>query len=228
MYRVATRSSIANLFGERTDPDKPVSRLVKEKLLRPHKGLPGNRTVYQLTKKGAATVGVSPARGRLAGAQSMLKNLGVLLFCQVEGAVRHRVDAEQLSNVLGARLKDAAYCLAHVKGRTIVFECYVPGTETPVLTVVRHLRKLLRDARRQPALVEAIKDLRYGFAVIVQNQSRRKAIMDAVRRKGEDERLPLVKRVRVWVEAAEELGHYLGTAAPCLGSVRDGSSAETL
>lgn len=227
-YRVATRNSIASVLPEKADPDKRIAKLVKDGLLRAQRGLPGNRTLYQMTKKGAAAAGVSPARGRAMGTQSILKNLGVLLFCQVPGSKRHRVEAEELGKALGIVLADGAFCLTQVKGRTMVLECYVPGLETPVPTIVRHLNKLLKEARKESALAEAIRDLRYGFAVIVPNAQRRKAVMDAVRTKGEGERLPLVKKVRVWVEALPDLGAYLGTAAPSLGAVSRGAGQASL
>lgn len=91
---------------EGVEPDKRVSKLVKQGLLRVHKGLAGNRSIIQLTKKGADVAGVSPARGRIIGAQSLLKNLGVLLFCHSPNTVRHRVEAEELSQALGAPLHD--------------------------------------------------------------------------------------------------------------------------
>src|SRR5690348_5373221 len=83
LYRIATRATVATLLPEGAEPDKRLSKLVKDGLLRVHRGLPGNRSVYQLTKRGAGVVGVTPARGRVLGAQSLLKNLGVLLFCHV-------------------------------------------------------------------------------------------------------------------------------------------------
>jgi hypothetical protein len=184
--------------------------------------------VFQLTKKGAAAVGVSPARARLAGAQSLLKNIGVLLFCHVPGTQRHRVEAEQLGQALGAALPDGAYCLCQVKERTMILDCYVPAPQTPVSTIVRHLRKLLKDAKQVPVLADAIRDLRYGLAVIVPIKERRKAIMDAVRTKDGDEKLPLIKRVRIWVEAIDELAALCGTAAPSLGGVRSGAGQTLL
>jgi len=90
LYRVATRNTIATLLPEGLEPDKRLAKLVKEGLLRVHKGLAGNRSIIQLTKKGADVAGVSPARGRIIGAQSLLKNLGVLLFCHTPDTIRHR------------------------------------------------------------------------------------------------------------------------------------------
>lgn len=217
-YRVATRTSAAANLPEGVDADKRLAKLVRLKLLRVHRGLPGNRSLYQLTKKGASAAGVSPARGRLLGTQSLLKNLGVLLFCVTPGSARVRAETEELGRALGAELPDGAYCLCRVKERTVVFDCYVPGALTPITSVVRHLAKVLRASRKLPPVAAAIKDLRYGLAVIVPNKHRRKSIMDAVRTAGADGKAPLIKRVRIWVEAVEPLAAYFGTAAPRLGS----------
>jgi hypothetical protein len=213
MYRVATRATITSLLPANTEADKHLSKLIKEGFLRAHTGLPGNRSVYQLTKKGAAEVDVSPARGRIAGAQSLLKNLGVLFFCHVPDTTRHRVEASALSTALGTELEDGAYCLCRFKEETIIFEMYVPGTQTPIDTVVRHIKKQLKSACKKPEIAQAIKDLRYGFAVIVPNPQRRKAIMDAVRTKAEGDMVPLIKRVRIWVEASAEFGAIVGVAS---------------
>jgi hypothetical protein len=227
LYRVVTRAAVSTLLPEGTEPDKRLGKLVKDGLLRSHKGLAGNRSIYQLTKKGAGMVSVSPARGRIIGAQSLLKNLGVLLFCHAENCERHRVEAEDLGKALDIELPDGAYCLCRVKERTVVFECYVPAPHTPIETIIWHLKKRLMAARKCPGLVEAIKELRFGFALIVPNSHRRKAIMDAVRTCGAGERLPLIKRARIWVEVVDELDALFGTAAPSLGRT-SGGAAKTL
>jgi hypothetical protein len=227
LYRVVTRTAVCTLIHEGTGPDKRLGKLVEDGLLRCHKKLASNRSVYQLTKRGAGMIGVSPARGRVIGAQSLLKNLGVLHFCHAEGCARHRVEAEQVGKALDVELPDGAYCLCRVKEKTVVFECYVPAPQTPVETVIWHLKKRLKAARKSPALCEAIKDLRFGFALVVSNSHRRKAIMDAIRTRGADDKLPLIKRVRIWVEAVEELEAMFGTASRGLGSTSSGA-AQTL
>jgi hypothetical protein len=228
LYRVVTRTTVATVLPEGSEPDKRLGKLAKDGLLRVHKGLAGNRSVYQLTKKGAGVANVSPARGRVIGAQSLLKNLGVLLFCHVPGMNRHRVEADELGKAMATELPDGAYCLCQIRGITVIFDTYVPGGQTPIATILRHLKKQLRVAKKVPALAEAIKDLRYGFALIVPTKQRRKTIMDAVRTRGEDEKVPLIKRVRIWVEAIEELGAVCGTAMPRLGSVTGGTEQTLL
>jgi hypothetical protein len=228
LYRVVTRSAVGTVLPTGTAPDKRLGKLVKEGLLRCHKGLAGNRSIYQLTKKGAGVIRVSPARGRIVGAQSLLKNLGVLHFCHVDGSVRHRVESVQLGRALGVDLPEGAHCLCQVKDRTVAFECYVPAPQTPVETVVWHLRKRLISARKSVLLADAIKDLRFGFALVVSNAPRRKAIMDAVRTRGPDERLPLIKQVRIWVEAVDELDAMFGSASRTLGGMSSGATQTLL
>jgi hypothetical protein len=228
LYRVATRNTISTMLPAGVEPDKRLSKLLKDGLLRAHKGLAGNRSIYQLTKRGAAAINVSPARGRIVGAQSLLKNLGVLLFCHVPGTHRHRVEAEQLGGAMGVEIPDAAYTLCRLKETVIMFDCYVPGPQTPIPTIVRHLRKQLHMAKKSPPLAEAIRDLRYGFALIVSSAQRRKSIMDAVRTRNEDEKVPLIKRVRIWVEAVDELGALFGTAGTSLGRVSGGTEQTSL
>ncbi len=226
LYRIATRATIGTLIpGE---PDKRLGSLVRDGFLRTIKGFPSNRTLYQLTKKGAATAGVSVARSRRMGGQSLQKNLGVLLFCHIPGVERHRIEATHLSAVLGDKLQDRAFCLCRVKDRTIAFDCYVPGPHTPVPTVHRRIGILLKATRSSPALSEAVRDQRFGFAVITHTAQRRKAIMDAVRTKRSDEPMPLIKRVRIWVEAVDELGVFSGTAQPDLGHVSRGAQQTRL
>lgn len=228
LYRVATRASVAAILPEGGEPDKRIAKLVKDGLLRAHKGLAGNRTVYQLTKKGASVAGVSPARGRPAGGQSLLKNVGVLLFCHVPGTERHRVEAEELGKALGVTLPDGAYCLCRHKEKAFCCECYVPGPHTPVPTVAHHLGKRIKAARQDPTLSEAVKDLRYAFAVIVPSKPRRKAVMDAVRTVQPGERIPLIKRARIFVDAVEELGALFGSAGPRLRNDSGGAAQATL
>jgi hypothetical protein len=211
-----------------SEPDKRLSKLIKNGLLRVHKGLPGNRSIYQLSKKGAAVAGVSPARGRVVGTQALVKNLGVLLFCHVPGKERHRIELDQLSQALGAPVPDGAYCVCRMQQQALVFDCYVPGPQTPVTTIIRHMRKMLKAVKDTPVLATAVKDLRFGFVVLVPTAQRRKAVMDAVRTKAEGERLPLIKRVRVWVEIVDELAALFGTAGPSLGRSSAGASQTLL
>jgi len=228
LYHVATRSTIATLLPEGGEPDKRLAKLVKDGLLRIHKGLPGNRSVYQLSKKGAGAAGVSPARGRLAGAQSLLKNLGVLLFCHASGTERHRVESEDLGEALGVELPDGAYCLGRHKDKTIIFDCYVPGPLTPVATVTWHLKKRVRHAKKIPTLAAAIKDRRYAFAIVVSNKARRKTIMDAVRTRAEGEKVALINRAQIWVEAVTDFGLLIGTAGNHLASMSSGANQTLL
>ena len=73
-----------------------------------------------------------------------------------------------------------AHCLCHHNGQTIAFDCYVSSFR---YSGVRHPSSAAKAPLRGPSvsgLARAVEDLRYGFAVIVDNKRRRKAVMDAV------------------------------------------------
>jgi hypothetical protein len=108
--------------------------------------------------------------------------------------------------------------MCEVKEKPVIFDVYVPGPQTPVSRVIWHLTRQLKAARKSPPLAAAIMDLRYGFALVVPIESRRKTLMDAVRTPEPNEKIPLIERVRIWVEAQEDLGAIFGTAGKSLGS----------
>lgn len=209
-HRVATRPAVARLIPSGAAPDKRLRRLAADGLVRVNKRLPGNRSLYQLTPAGAAHVGVPESRARPMGPQAVLKHLGILLFCEAKPEERFRVEPEELAPLLGTALSDGAHCLCRMGERTVVLRCYVPARETPLVTVVRRLRRTLRELRQSPQVAEFIRDGRYGFAVVVDNPSRRRALMDAVRTPDGPGRKPLLRTVRVWVEAIPELAAYVG------------------
>lgn len=210
LYRVGIRSAFSALVGSNCEPDGRLATLVKHGFLQVHRGLPGNRSVYQLTQRGAAVIGVSSARARRLGSQSLLKNLGVLLFCHTPATERHRVEVEHLASVFSGALPEGAYCIGLVKDRVVVFDCYVPGPQTPVATVVRRLDQRLRKLKKLPDLERAIQDKRLGLAVVVHTRPRRKAIMDAVRTATGGPGGPLISRIRIWVEFVESFANALG------------------
>jgi hypothetical protein len=227
VYRIGTRSSIARLLDTGAEPDKRLSTLIRKGYLRSTKCFAGNRAVYRLTKRGAAVAGVSLARCRKMGGQSLLKNLGVLLFCGVPGTERHRVEAADLVAAVGEVLRERAYCLCRTKAGVVVMDCYVPGPETTVGATMRRLEKLLREVRTRAHLAEAVWDRRFGFAVILHTEEKKKALLAALRmaKRGES---PLIGRARVWVEVIDELGVWLGTGRPSLGDVSSGAPVAPL
>lgn len=225
--RVVFMQWVAELLEE-SDPAAMLRRLKADGLIQVHRGFPGNRVLYQLTKKGASVAGVTVARSRKVGGQALPKHLGALLFCHADGTVRYRVEPAELAEVLGAQLTDRAFCIAVEKGKPIVYECYVPGGGTQLKAILRRLEQTRSEFRKQKPLAQAIDDRRLGVAVIVSQPSRRKQILDAARTATADQPCPLVKRIHIRVEAFTDLEFFLpGSTPQCLGRMR-GADRQTL
>lgn len=219
-YRLVTRGVAAQVVGSEAKADKLLGRLVKGGLLAANKRLPGNRTVYQLSRKGAGRVGLGESRARVHGAQAMLKHLGVLLYCYGGKDQAYRLEDEELP-LVAPGLPPGAYCIAKSKDRAVVFACYVPSTTASAESVMRRLRRMHAELAAVPALQQLVRDGRLGLAVLVESGPRRRALMDAVRRP-EGRRGPLVKSIRVRVVDVPGVGKFFG--APPRAAAGGGAS----
>jgi hypothetical protein len=211
-YRVVTRGVVAVTAGSEAKGDKLLARLAKAGLVTTIRGLPGNRSIYQLSRKGAGSIGAVDSRARLHGTQAVLKHLGVLLFCYGE-AKAFRLEDDELAVVAPDGLPPGVYCIAKVKELACVYHCYVPSPTTSVETATRRLAHMLADLVATPANKQLVSDGRVGLVVLVSSVARRRTLMDAVRRSERGKR-PLVKSIRVRIEAIPELGKYFGGGPP--------------
>jgi hypothetical protein len=207
-YRVVTRGVVAVVAGSEAKGDKLLARLSKTGLVTANRGLPGNRSIYQLSRKGAGAMGVGESRARVHGTQAILKHLGVLLFCYGRDAA-YRLDDAELKTVSSDSLPAGVYCIAKTKGSACVFHCYVPSPTTSVETAMRRLTRTHADLIATPGNRRLVQDGRIGLVVLVDSSQRRRALMEAVRRADSGQQA-LVKQVRVNVEVVSDLRSYLG------------------
>lgn len=208
-YRVVTRGVLAKVVGSEAKADKLLGKLVKGSLLLANRRLPGNRTLYQLSRKGAAKVGLADSRSRVHGTQAMLKHLGVLLYCYGANDT-FRLEVGELKDVLPVTLPSGAYCITKSKERVLVLACYVPSPTASVESAVRRLRKMQAELTAAPGAKQLVLDGRLGLMALVDFPQRRRALMDAVRRP-DGRRRPLVKSIRVRVAEVPEMASYYGT-----------------
>lgn len=208
-YRVLTRGVLARVVGSEAKADKVLGKLVKSGLLLANRRLPGNRTLYQLSRKGAAKVGLADCRSRVHGTQAMLKHLGVLLYCYGADET-FRLESGELKDVVPGDLPTGVYCITKSKARVLVLACYVPSPTSSVESAVRRMRKMHAELTAHPGMRRLVLDGRLGLAAMVDSPQRRRALMDAVRRP-DGRRRPLVKGIRIRVFEVPEMGSYYGT-----------------
>lgn len=213
-YRVSIRQILAMLKAVAHLSDASVSRLHRTGLIAINRGLPGNRSIYQLTKRGAALIGVSEARARPFRSQALLKHLGILLFCHVDGAHRYRLEDDELRMIVGEPLPEGAHCMAMFDGRVQVLNVYVPGQRTSIRSVTRRIREHLDEVRRLPKVRELLEAGNYGFAIVTQTTERRSAILRALRIPERNGGGPLAKQVSTRVEALPTFDLVLNGKSP--------------
>lgn len=214
-YRVTVRPIVARLSSPDENPEAALAGLIRRGLVAAHKGLPGNRSVYRLTKQGTAVVEVSEARARPLRSQAIFKHLGILLFCHVEGSGRYRIEDGELRDLIGEPLPDGAHCMGMVDSRVAIFNTYVPGPRTTIRSIVRHIREQLTAFRAMPQLRSLLHDRVYGFAIITETTQRRKAILDVLRRPERDGCPALAQQVRIHVEAVQAFDRFInGVTSP--------------
>ncbi len=152
-YRLSVRAVLDQLRDAGEALDTALARLLRSGLISARRSLPGNRALYQLSKKGADVIAISEARARSFRAQAIYKHLGLLLFCHVAGSQRFRLEDDELRELVGDMLPEGAYCMALVDAVPILMCVYVPGPRTSLRSIVRRVREHARAIASKPRLV---------------------------------------------------------------------------
>lgn len=213
-YRVTVRSVLSLLTDDGSVPETALTRLLRDQLIMRSRALPGNRSVYQLTRKGAAAAGVSEARARLFQSQALFKHLGILLFCHVPGARRFRLEDDELRDLFGEALPEGAHVMTTTDAAPLLLNVHVPGPRTALRSIQRRLREQLAAAWEQPAVRPLLQQRTYGYGVVTETAERRKAILALLRKPERDGTPPLAKHVRIWVEALPEFDRLVNGVVP--------------
>ena len=226
-YRIVTRPVLSVLLGSQASADKHAAALQEAGLLAANKSLPQRRVAYQLTPKGVAALGLSPARARRIGMQALIKHLGLLLLCTDPEHWCERVETEELARTLNSgAIPDSSYCLIHSKRGVRVAIAYVPAPETPVRTAVRRIGKLGSIIRKTGAFERLRVARRIGVLVVTDRPDRQAAIEAGVRRPLPGNKRPVIRQVRVWVRCVPELARCLGSAGPAAAKRSKSSPAD--
>ena len=176
-FRVSTREIIENHLFEGRAVGRELWELSTEKgLIVGHQALSFRRSYYQLTEHGASSLGVSEYWARPLGAQSIITNLSIAWFCCMGKLERYRVERETLNEQLGFYVPNANHCVERGDARFRIYRVYVPMPETSVLVIMRALKEHLAEYGENAALNRLIKKRAYGFAVLLSNPRRARAL----------------------------------------------------
>jgi hypothetical protein len=184
LHRLSIRAVIEHLFFEGKSCDDVINRLVsKDRLLSAEK-LPDRISYYRLTLTAARARGVQENRARNQGVQtrSIRRALAMLWFCCMGQTVRHKIERQKLRQLFAdAPGMGIPHCWEPLdEVRRLVYRVYTPGPNTPSDDVVRTLRLDADAAIANGKLAPVILAKRYTFAVLVENEDRKKQICEQI------------------------------------------------
>lgn len=186
LYRVTLRAVLGEVFFSGGNPANVIQRLVDEKLIVPRPGLPGGVSYYQLTRDGARHR-VPLARADTFKPRALLVHLAILWFCCMETPRRVRLEDEHLERLFGAARPKAPqkpHCLEEGEGRKRLLRLYVPGRRSTNSSVLKLIRAGLEEVGRRRELSEWQRSRSYGFAILVDMEERKQALIRKIRETG--------------------------------------------
>jgi hypothetical protein len=187
-YTLSIRPIMDELFFDGGSCSASLKRLGEKQLVQPIKNtLQGNYSYYQLTPKGAKTLGLPLNRATSKRETALAQNLAALWFCCKGGAPRRtRLNDEELNSLFGAPEGSNVIHVAQNADdeQTTVFRLFIPAEGTSVRTeYVRSLQKSAVDAMTNQRLRPWIERGTYRFAVLVHSEVRREELERFIRRR---------------------------------------------
>lgn len=207
-HRVSTREIVeTHLFGGR-NVKRELWELASEKgLITAHSALSRRRSYYQLTSRGASSLGLSDHFARPLGAQSLLSNLSLAWFCCMGRLDRRRVERDVIAQRVGFAVTEGYYCVEKDDAKYRILRAYIPMPTTRVNDIMRSLSQLVAHAKENPQLDELIRARAFGFAVLLETEPRAEAVQHRVR-SGFADRTALAASAFFRVESVPDfLGH---------------------
>lgn len=141
---------------------------------------------YHLTRKATALLGVPESRGKKPGPEAVTRNLAILWYCTMRPERSYRLEraevADLLSSPSGASVttEPSGYHCLSLLDRYRLLQIYVPTATVP--EIMNELRKRIGEARRNPALKEAMWSGQYGFLVLVESLKLRDELRNETRK----------------------------------------------
>ena len=176
-HRIAFQEVLRALFFRGADPQKTLNRLRTEGYIGVSKGFGGNRSCYQLLRKGASAVGLGRRRADALGSDAFPTYLAIYSFCFLRGLPRIRLEPGELEELFdGAEPPGRHYCLERSKDRKRIYHVYVPGDTTTPSDVVAHVGAHINTISMIDALRPWIGAGLFSEAVLVHAPDRRNEI----------------------------------------------------
>lgn len=183
LYRLTLRAALDRVFFNGVPPGDVLQRLRDAGDIVTRK-LPGNTSYYQLSTQGVNLIGVPADRAQPFGPNALLTHLAILWFCTMDGVERHRLEPSHLeANGIPTDALTGDHCVEiREQGKGRILQVYVPGTRTSPDRIRRRLRESLNRALDNSTGRRLIEARQYGFAVLVDIETKRKHIKDIVAR----------------------------------------------
>lgn len=185
LYRITLKKVLDRMFFDGKNSYNVVQRLKDDGHIQSREGLPNNIAYYQLTPSEATARGLPADRGEGFEAQALRQHLGVLWFCTMNEARRHRLEVEELEALDAGFPKSPqiAHCVENSEVPR-VWRVEATGPRTGVGGLLGRLTQHIHQARDHKKLGTWIRNRQYAFAVIVEEAGRRRLIDAAIQKHG--------------------------------------------
>lgn len=168
LYRLLLPACITRVFGGGKPVPHVYHRLVKDGLLAGHRRvLPGGQSCYTLSAAGCRSVNTPLLRAQLPEGPALDLAIGLSFFCHLGKSRRYRVEAEQVSELLGTPMpNNLGYVITNELGDKAKLMRAVSAASLGAPELVRTLRVLLEQTQRNSVLQPWVDAQQYGFAVL--------------------------------------------------------------
>lgn len=204
-YHVSIREIMeAHLFDRKSITRELFELSTERGLIAVRGGLANRRSYYQLTTRGASSLGLSKHWARSVGGQSLITNLSLAWFCCMGKLERRKVRREELARRFRCDVPGTYQCIEKEDTRFRIYRVYVPMPETPLEEITRGIQERVDQSRSVPGVEKLIEQRDYGFAVLLHNDRRVDAIWHRIRKHDAGDGVPLAGLAHFRVESVPD------------------------
>lgn len=200
-YRLAFKEVIETVYFGGRDSQSSLSALVKKGFARAVSGFGGNRKVYVPTSKAVARLNLPRRSAGELGSQALQRYFSIYGFCFLKQKQRHLLGRNELRELFRVnRMPGDKYCLDASGAIPFVHHLYVPGTTRRAGEIAQVLSIEMEKVLSEPSLEKHVALGLYGFAVLVNEADRKRAVEGALDETIDRLGRPIKKVARVMVE----------------------------